>query len=122
MKVSISRFDNASSLIACCNCGVITSDWDCRISSRGPSAILSPATLMDSKREAFTQIQPAHVFVGDQGLRTAGEQHLSAINDAGPVDDIQRLADIVVGDQHADAARPEIEHEVANIPDRQGID
>ncbi len=39
MKVSISRLDSASSLIACCSCGVITSDWDCRRSSLGPSAI-----------------------------------------------------------------------------------
>ena len=39
MKVSSSRFDSASRRIACCNCGVITSDCDCRRSSRGPSAI-----------------------------------------------------------------------------------
>ena len=39
MKVSISRLDSASSLIACWSCGVITSDCDCLRSRRGPSAI-----------------------------------------------------------------------------------
>ena len=32
-----SMFDNCSSLIACCNCGVITRDWPCRISNLCPS-------------------------------------------------------------------------------------
>jgi hypothetical protein len=44
IQVSISRFDSVSSLIACCNCGVITSDWPNATlglrSRRGPSAIL----------------------------------------------------------------------------------
>ena len=39
MNASISIFDSASSRIACCNCGVITSDWLCLRSRRGPSAI-----------------------------------------------------------------------------------
>jgi hypothetical protein len=39
MKVSTSRLDSASSLIACWSCGVITSDCDWRMSRRGPSAM-----------------------------------------------------------------------------------
>ena len=39
MKASTSRFDSASSLIACCSCGVITSDWDWRRSRRGARLI-----------------------------------------------------------------------------------
>ena len=38
-KASSSRLDSASSLIACCNCGVMTRDWLWRMSRRGPSAI-----------------------------------------------------------------------------------
>ena len=37
-KASSSRFDNCSSLIACCSCGVMTSPWPCRISRRALSA------------------------------------------------------------------------------------
>ena len=39
MKLSTSRLDSASSRIACWSCGVITSDWLCRRSRRGPSAM-----------------------------------------------------------------------------------
>ena len=39
---SSSRLDSCSSLIACCNCGVMTSDWPCRISSLCVSAMHCP--------------------------------------------------------------------------------
>jgi hypothetical protein len=54
--------------------------------------------------EAFAQIQPADILVGDQISGRAGEQHAAVIDDVGAIDDIERLADIVIGDQHADAA------------------
>ena len=38
-------------------------------------------------------------------ISLARKQHLPAINDAGAVDDVERLADIMVGNQDADAAR-----------------
>ena len=45
MKLSTSRLDSASSLIACWSCGVITSDWDWRRSRRGPSAMIYSSKL-----------------------------------------------------------------------------
>ena len=53
---------------------------------------------------------------------TPGEQHLPAIDDAGAIHDIQRFAHVVVGDQHADAAFLEIDHQMPDIGDRQWID
>ena len=63
MKVSTSRFDSASRRIACCSCGVITSDCDCRRSRRG-------ARLMRLQSvEALAEIQAADILVGDEFLR-----------------------------------------------------
>ena len=55
--------------------------------------------------EAFAQIEAADILVGDEILGAAGEQDLAAIDDAGAVDDVERLADIMIGDQDADIAR-----------------
>src|SRR6185369_13565232 len=126
MKVSTSRFDSASSLIACWSCGVMTSDWDCRRSSLGPRPIrliLRPwPGRACSQREAFAEIEPADVFIGHERFGAAGEEDLAAIDDAGAIDDVERFADVVIGDQHADAALLEVDHQVANVADREWID
>ncbi len=44
------------------------------------------------------------------------------MQNVGAVDDVQRLADIVVGDQHADAAQLQPRDQIADIADRDGID
>src|SRR5205085_4198105 len=98
-----SRFESCSSLIACCNCGVMTRDWPCRSSSRCVSA-MRPAYRLPLQREPFAEINPAHVTVADDFGGGAFLQHLSFMDDVGAVDDLQRIAHIVVGDEHADAA------------------
>src|SRR3546814_3788459 len=75
-----------------------------------------------SQRETLAQIQAAHLGIGDEFGRRAGEQYLAVIDDAGAVDEVERLADIMVGDQHADAARLEIGDEIPNVADRQRVD
>src|SRR3954468_20558480 len=97
MKLSTSRLDSASSRIACWSCGVITSDWLCRRSRRGPRPMML-------ELETLAEIEAAYVGVADQRLGAAGEEHLAAVDDAGAIDDVQRLADIMVGDEHADVA------------------
>ena len=40
----------------------------------------------------------------------------------GPIDDFERLAHVMVGDQHADPAILEMSDEIADIADRDRID
>ena len=72
--------------------------------------------------ETFAQIQSPDIGVRDQIFRTAGEQDLAVIDDARPVDDIERLAHIMVGDQDANAAFPQLADQIAYVGDRQRID
>src|SRR4051812_40453268 len=119
-KAATSRLLDCSSLIACRSCGVITSDCDCRRSRRG--AMLTRGTPAVERRyamheglmwrlrawrletEPFAEIDPAHALMRDDVARRTLHQHLPVMQDIGPVDDLQRLAHVVVGDQHADAA------------------
>ena len=73
------------------------------------------------QRKPLTEIQPPHIVIIDQRFGGAGKQHLTIIDDAGTIDDIQRLAHIMIGDQHADATILELQHELADISNRQRI-
>jgi hypothetical protein len=115
MKLSTSRLDRASSLIACWSWGVITSDWLWRRSRRGPKA-------MATARSSRPDRGGGHPGSAIELLRAAGEQHLAVVDDAGAVDDVERLADIVVGDEDADVALLQLDDEVANVGDRDRID
>ncbi len=44
------------------------------------------------------------------------------MDDRGAVDDVERLADIVIGDEHADAAIFQMRDEGADVADRDGVD
>ena len=56
-KSASSRFDSCSSLIACCSCGVITSDWLCRSSSRCEKPICSPCSVRSGlQAETFAKV------------------------------------------------------------------
>ena len=44
------------------------------------------------------------------------------MQDVGAVDDVERLAHIVVGDQHADAAMLQVRDEVADVGDGDRVD
>src|SRR6187551_1523670 len=72
--------------------------------------------------EALAQIETADVRIPDQIVRAAGEQHLATIDDAGAVDDIERLSDIMVGDEDADITFLQFADQVANVLDRDRID
>jgi len=55
----------------------------------------------------MTQVNLAHPGVGEDVLRRAGRQHLAEMQDVGALADVEGFADIVVGNQHPDAARLE---------------
>ena len=77
---------------------------------------------MPYKREFLAQIDAAHIAVADDLGRRAFLQHPAVMQDIGAVDDIQRVAHIVVGDQDADAAILEMPDQVADFAHRDGID
>ena len=49
-------------------------------------------------------------------------QHLAGVDDIGAVDEAERLADVVIGDEHADAARLQMPHEILDVADRDRVD
>jgi hypothetical protein len=50
------------------------------------------------------EIDAPHIAVADDLAGTAFFQHTAVVKDVGAVDHIQGVADIVIGDQHTDAA------------------
>src|SRR5215208_5524249 len=72
--------------------------------------------------EILAEIEPAHVLVGDDLVWASLGQHLAGVDDVGAVGERQRLADVVVGDQHADAAAGETADEVLDVADGDRVD
>src|SRR3546814_11022997 len=75
-----------------------------------------------SKLETFAKIEAAHFLIGHERLWAARKKHLSIINDAGAINDIERFPHIMIGDEHADATLLELANEIANVGDGDGID
>src|ERR1700736_1036926 len=72
--------------------------------------------------ELLAEIDAADIDVGDDLLRRAFHEHAALMKDVGAIDDVERLAHIVVGDQHTDAAILEMGDEVANVAHRDRVD
>ena len=49
-------------------------------------------------------------------------QDMAAVDDIGAVDQSERFAHVVIGDQNADAATLEMAHEVLDVADRDRVD
>src|SRR5258708_3482299 len=129
-----SRLESCSSLMACISCGVITSAWLWRNSSRCESAMLrcniGPVLAYPFLRvlytcsfyvvcddvnsggnfvnrlhpELFAEVKTPHFRVVDDVLGIALAQHLTRIDDVGAVGKTEGLAHVLVGDENADAA------------------
>src|SRR3954453_3783867 len=74
------------------------------------------------EREALAEVEAPDLLVGDQRFGSTLEQDLSVVDDAGAVDDVERLADIMVGNENADVALLELAHQLADIGDRNRVD
>src|SRR5262245_27153937 len=72
--------------------------------------------------ELVAEIDAPHVLVVDDLRGSAVGQHHAVMNDVGAADQIERLAHIVIGDQHADATLREMANQRANVVDRDRID
>jgi len=75
-----------------------------------------------SHLEIFAEIEAPDVGMGDDVVRAALGQHMAAMDDIGAVDEAERLAHIVVGDEHADASPLQVPHEVLDVADGDRID
>src|SRR5258708_2469555 len=118
-----SRLESCSSLMACISCGVITSAWLWRNSSRCESAMLrcniGPVLAYPFLRVLYTC---SFYVVSDDVLGIALAQHLTRIDDVGAVGKTKGLAHVVVGDENADAALFQVADEVLNITDGDRVD
>src|SRR6266567_1660223 len=147
-----SRLESCSSLMACISCGVITSAWLWRKSSRCESAMLrcnigpvlaypflgplytrsfyvvsddvnSGSNLVSRLHpELFAEIQPPHFRVVDDVLSIALAQHFTRIDDVGAVRETKGLAHVVVGDENADAALFQVADEILDVTDGDRVD
>src|SRR6478609_10767370 len=108
-----SREGSCSSLIACCSCGVMVSCWP-RRSCREAFNIYLHA-------EILTQVHLTNSFVGKDFFRTSGSDHRAAIHDTGPVTHAERFPHVMIGDQHADAARGQFGDDFLDVQHRDRI-
>src|SRR5690606_35144209 len=72
--------------------------------------------------EISTQIDVTHLLVGENGVGVALGNDVAGADDVGGVADVQRLAYVVVGDQHADAALLEVADDVLDVVDGNRVD
>ena len=79
-----------------------------------------PSILVQS--EVSAEVNPLHFFVIRKALRRSAPEDHPVVDDVGAVGDAQRLADVVVGDQHADAARLEVEDDLLDVGDGDRVD
>src|SRR5579863_396530 len=83
------------------------------------AAVLHAAS---SHAKIFAQIVTAHVGMVDDLVGRPFGQNMTAVDDIGAVDQTERLANIVIGDQHTDAATLEVTHQILNVADRDWVD
>ena len=74
------------------------------------------------KRKLLTEIETAHIRVGDDLVGRAFGEHFAGGDDIGAVDQTQRFAHVVVGDQHADAALGQVPDQLLDVSDGNRID
>src|SRR5690625_767690 len=86
------------------------------------SASRKSAVRSVSDPETLAEIDAAHIGVGDDLSGGAIHQNLAIMQDIGAVDDLERLAHIMVGDQHADAAVLQMADKGADLADRDRVD
>src|SRR6266567_3913540 len=72
--------------------------------------------------ELVAEVEAADRGVVHDIVGSALHQHLARIDDVGAVGEAQRLAHIMVGDQHADAAVGEVAHQLLDVADRDRVD
>src|SRR5262245_27566406 len=96
----------------------MTSAWPWRSSNLWVSAMGVPS----SEREPLAEIDATHVDIRNDFLRRAFGHHFAVVDDVGAVDDVERLAHIVISDEHADAVLFEMLHQLTDFADGDRVD
>src|SRR5690606_27335904 len=104
------------------SCGVRTSCWPSDVWRRGFIRPWIPGRRARLQAEGFPEIDPAHVWIGEEHVRSPLREHTPFVEDIRPVANAQGLAHVVVGDQHADAAVLEVLDDALDLADRDRVD
>ncbi len=75
-----------------------------------------------SHLKLVAKVNAADVGMRHDLLRQALHQDHAVMDDVGAIDDFQRGADVMIGDQHADAAVAQMHHQIADIAERDRVD
>jgi hypothetical protein len=82
----------------------------------------SGGTAVGSEAEILAQINLPDVFIINDFVRTTSRKDAALVEDVGVIADTQRFANVVVGDQHADAALLEKADDLLDIEHGDRID
>src|SRR5580765_6789858 len=72
--------------------------------------------------ELSPQIYSPHLLVAGKTRGGPAAKNRAVVNDVGAVGDAERLADVVVRDEHADAAIAQVKDDLLDVGDRDRID
>src|SRR5258707_1536477 len=72
--------------------------------------------------EGFTEVDPANLLVGGELFGRAGTEDFAFPENIGPIRDFQGLTDVVVGDQDADPAVPQVRDDLLDVDDGNVVD
>ena len=75
-----------------------------------------------SETEVAAQINAPNLFVFENGRRLAGGDDATIGNDVGAIADVERFADVVIGDEHADSAACEMTDHGLDLRDGNRVD
>src|ERR1700735_3481822 len=98
-----SRRLSARTLTICTRPGVRICFWATRRLSLGASQFINSV-----QPESFSQIETANIGIRSHFGRRTGSEYLSLRNDIGPSRDGERIADVVVRNEHSDAGPAQI--------------
>ena len=79
-------------------------------------------TAVSGHTEIVAKVNAAHIVVLHHIVRGSRHQYLAIVQDIGTVDDFQRFAHVVVGNQNADSAFLKVGDKVTNITDADRVD
>src|SRR5580704_11101906 len=91
---------SCSNRMACCSCGVMVSCCPMRSCRLGFNILLLDPSL---QFEILAQVHLTNLRVGKNLIRRSGGEHRPLTDDVGAAADTQGLADIMIGNEHADA-------------------
>ncbi len=72
--------------------------------------------------EHVSEVHTPHVVVGYDFLRLTLCQNLTVIDDVSPIYQAKGFADVMIGDEHADAPLRQVPHQLLNIADGDRVD